>query len=76
MATSTNPILGDYLTKEQLAEALGVSERTIDRWAAEGKGPDRTQPGKTVYFNRESVKAWLESHTRRMPREARRETGE
>jgi predicted site-specific integrase-resolvase len=73
LATSTNPILSGYVTKKQLAEALGVSERTLDRWAAEGKGAARTQPSKTVYYSREHVKEWLESHTRRMPREARRE---
>lgn len=72
MATSSNPLLWDYMTKAQLAEALGVSERTLDRWAAEGKGPKRTQPSKTCYFKCEHVRDWLESHTRTMPRETRR----
>jgi hypothetical protein len=53
------PILSEFLTKEQLAAELGRNPRTLDRWGALGTGPPRTRVGRMVLFRRTSVQKWL-----------------
>ena len=57
--SSSDPILLDFLTKEELAAELRRNVRTLDRWDALGIGPPRTCVGRAVYFRRESVQRWL-----------------
>jgi hypothetical protein len=54
-------LLSDYATPRQLAEELGRHPGTIERWRRTGKGPPITRIGKTPYYHRESVVAWLRS---------------
>jgi phage terminase Nu1 subunit (DNA packaging protein) len=53
------PILSEFLTKEQLAAELGVNLRTLDRWAVLGIGPPRTRVGRKILYRRSSVSRWL-----------------
>jgi hypothetical protein len=53
------PILAEFLTKEELATELGRNPRTLDRWAALGFGPPRTHVGRHVLYRRASVQRWL-----------------
>jgi hypothetical protein len=53
------PILTDFLTKEELAEELKRNPRTLDRWAVLGVGPPRTHVGRKVLYRRVSVQKWL-----------------
>ncbi len=53
------PILSEFLTKDELAEQLQRNPRTLDRWAVLGIGPPRTQVGRTVLYRRASVQKWL-----------------
>lgn len=55
------PILSDYLTREQLAEELGLTVRSLERWAWLRTGPRITRVGRRVYYSREDVRRWLES---------------
>lgn len=57
MATQT-PLL-DCFTKAQLAQALGVSPRTIDRWHCLGFGPKRAKIQRQILYRREAVETWL-----------------
>jgi predicted DNA-binding transcriptional regulator AlpA len=58
----------DMLTKVELARALNVSTRTIDRWIAEGSGPPYIRlPRGRLRWRWRDVRAWLD---------ARRVTGE
>jgi hypothetical protein len=55
-------ILDGYLTPQQLAAELGVSERTVARWHAARQGPPRVMIGRKPYYKRTSVtERWLAS---------------
>ena len=58
----SNPnLLEGFLTREQLATALGKSVRTLDRWEVLRMGPPRVILGKTILFRIEAVRDWLAS---------------
>jgi predicted DNA-binding transcriptional regulator AlpA len=57
-------VLDGYLRREELAQQLGLSPRTIDRWEALRKGPPRVCVGRTVLYNVDSVREWLQSQER------------
>jgi predicted DNA-binding transcriptional regulator AlpA len=59
-----------YLTRQELAVELGVSERAIGRWEREGKGPPRVLLGRRILYKRESVEKWLGSREAKQVREA------
>ncbi len=45
---ATKDVLDGFLTKADLAQQFGKSERTLDRWAALRTGPPRTVIGQTT----------------------------
>lgn len=51
-------------TKTKTAETLGVSERTLSRWHAEGSGPPVSKQGRKSYYFRQSVLSWLKAKER------------
>jgi hypothetical protein len=55
----SEPILSEFLTKEELAAELRRNPRTLDRWDALGVGPPRTHVGRKVLYRRVSVQKWL-----------------
>lgn len=60
-AVETKPkvdALAGYLTKEETAEALRVSTKTLDRWHRLGMGPPRYKLGKTVYYKVSYLQEW------------------
>ena len=54
-------ILAGYLTPKNLAQALGVSERTVARWHRFREGPPRVEIGRKVFYRLESVNTWIAS---------------
>ena len=56
---SNEPILSEFLTKEELAAQLQRNPRTLDRWDVLGMGPPRTHVGRKVLYRRASVAKWL-----------------
>jgi predicted DNA-binding transcriptional regulator AlpA len=56
---NTGSVLQGVLTKSQLAQQLGVSERTIDRWHSLRIGPPRATIGRLIFYSREGVSEWL-----------------
>ena len=54
-------ILDGYMTPADLAGELGISNRTLERWARLGECPPRTRIGKRIVYRRESVARWLRS---------------
>jgi hypothetical protein len=56
---NSEPILSEFLTKEELASELGRNARTLDRWDVFGIGPPRTYLGRKVLYKRGSVQRWL-----------------
>jgi hypothetical protein len=53
------PILSEFLTKEELAAELRRNPRTLDRWDVLHMGPPRTHVGRKVFYRRASVRKWL-----------------
>ena len=59
------PILAEYLTRQQLASELRRSARTLDRWDVLGMGPPRTLVGRQILYRRSSLLRWLAAQERR-----------
>ena len=57
--SNTEPILAEFLTREELAAELGCNPRTLDRWHVLGMGPRRTLVGRKILYRRASVQRWL-----------------
>jgi excisionase family DNA binding protein len=53
----------DVLDAQAVADLLGVSRRTVLRWAREGRIPS-VGVGRTVLFLRSDVDAWIRSRRR------------
>jgi predicted DNA-binding transcriptional regulator AlpA len=62
-----NLILDGFLRREELAQQLGCSPRTIDRWQALRRGPPRVCVGRTILYSVESVREWLRSREQCAP---------
>ena len=56
----------DYLTPEELAEALGVKASTLRHWRrlGGGLGPPITYVGRSPYYFKPTVTAWLRTRER------------
>jgi predicted DNA-binding transcriptional regulator AlpA len=54
-------VLEGYLRREELAQQLRISPRTIDRWEALRIGPPRVCVGRTILYQTQSVREWLNS---------------
>ncbi len=64
---ATKDVLDGFLTKADLAQQFGKSERTLDRWAALRTGPPRTVIGQTTLYDIEGVRAWLRDQRENRP---------
>jgi hypothetical protein len=62
--SNTEPILAEFLTREELAAELGRNPRTLDRWDVLGMGPPRTLVGRKVLYRRSSLLKWLAAQER------------
>ena len=51
-----------YLKPKEVANVLGVSLRTLNRWHALRVGPARCKIGRTVLYRISAVGAWLEAN--------------
>lgn len=49
------------LTRDEAAILLQVSNRTLGRWARHRKGPPRVKVGRTIFYRRGAIHAWLKS---------------
>lgn len=48
------------LSREELAEAIGVPIKTLRNWASLDKGPRRMRVGKYIRYRASDVKTWLD----------------
>ncbi|MGD1077632.1 MAG: helix-turn-helix domain-containing protein [Candidatus Sulfotelmatobacter sp.] len=68
---SRQSLLDDFLTQEQLANELNVTQRTLQRWAELRIGPPLIAIGRTTrIYKKSSVLAWLSARERK-PRSSR-----
>ena len=63
--SNSEPILAEYLTREELASELRRNPRTLDRWEVLGMGPPRTLVGRQVLYRRSSLLKWLAAQEQR-----------
>lgn len=60
--------LENYLTAEQIAERLGITEKTVQRWTRAGKLPRPYRLSRRVVRYRESeIARAIERHKQREP---------
>ena len=50
---------------EQVAERLGISERTVRRWSASGVLPPSIKVGRCARWSRESIRRWIAHQEKR-----------
>ena len=66
-AVADRQIIPALLTKTLIRKHyLPAGERTLDRWVSAGQfpRPDIAMGGKVRYWNRETVKAWIDQHAK------------
>ena len=59
-------LLSGWITRTDLAAALGVTVDTLGRWEARRFGPPCVRAGRTVLYRRRAVEDWLAAQE--MPR--------
>jgi predicted DNA-binding transcriptional regulator AlpA len=61
-------IAEQFLTERELAMALGKSLRTLRRWHTLRIGPNRTRVGRSIVYNKNTVRDWLATQESRQCR--------
>lgn len=51
-------------TSDEVAAYLGVSKRTLDDWASDGRGPDFIKVGQQRRYHWDDIDAYVERHRR------------
>ena len=65
-------LLTDWISREQLAGALGLATDTLARWEARQLGPPCTRIGRKVLYRRASVQDWISAQEQCGPAKIRR----
>ena len=65
--SNSEPLLSEFFEKEELAQELNKTPRTLDRWDVLGIGPPRTRVGRKVLYRRTSVQKWLAAQEQSPP---------
>jgi excisionase family DNA binding protein len=62
-----------YLSERQVAEALNLSVRTLQRWRLEGRGPLFVRIGRAVRYPQSEIEKFLKSMLRQSTSDAAEE---
>jgi predicted DNA-binding transcriptional regulator AlpA len=54
-------LLADWISREQLARALGLTADTLSRWEARRQGPPCTRIGRKTFYRRAAIQEWIRS---------------
>ena len=63
--TVTKPgksVMAELLTRDEMAEQLGVCARTLDRWHRLGLGPPRFKIGRKWLYRVGAYRDWIEEN--------------
>jgi predicted DNA-binding transcriptional regulator AlpA len=52
-------LLDRYLSREETADALRISPRSLDRWHTIRRGPPRLKLGARIYYDRQELENWI-----------------
>ncbi|MHC4608033.1 MAG: helix-turn-helix domain-containing protein [Planctomycetota bacterium] len=55
----------DLLSEMEFAALIGKSLRTVRRWHVERRGPRRTLLGRSVFYSRKAIEAFLQRQEQR-----------
>lgn len=58
------------LSKSDFAALVGIDERTADSWRAQGRGPDVVRVGRSIFYRRKDVEAFIDLNVVLMDRVA------
>jgi hypothetical protein len=64
ISIGTSAILGEYIASTELADELGICERTLARWHRARIGPPRVAIGRRILYRRAAVAEWLRKRER------------
>ena len=66
---STEPpdLLADWVSREELARALGLTADTLARWEARRQGPPCTRIGRKTFYRRAAVQDWIRAQEQAHP---------
>ncbi|UWQ90425.1 helix-turn-helix domain-containing protein [Rhodobacteraceae bacterium M382] len=61
VATRPQPgnLLAGWISRQKLADELGVTVDTLGRWQRQRTGPACIKAGRKVFYRRSAVEAWL-----------------
>jgi len=60
VSENNSTIIDNLLTRLEVAKLLGVTPRSLDRWAWRREGPTRFKIGRLTYYDKSDIVAWLE----------------
>ena len=67
MATAGDEIVINerrFISERRVAEMLGISLRTLQRWRKEGKGPPSTKIGRKPFYALDELQKWIDREKR------------
>ena len=53
----------EIIPDAQFADEVGVTDRTTREWRERGIGPDYMKIGKSIFYRRSAIAAWIERRT-------------
>jgi len=56
--------INDIMSRAEVAELLGISVRTLQRWERQDLAPPRITIHRQTYYLRPSIRQWLEDQQR------------
>ena len=60
-------LLADWISREQLARALGLTADTLSRWEARRQGPPCTRIGRKTFYRRAAIQEWIRAQEHAHP---------
>ncbi|MCU9849381.1 helix-turn-helix domain-containing protein [Defluviimonas sp. WL0024] len=60
-------LLADWISREQLARALGLTTDTLSRWEARRQGPPCTRIGRKTFYRRAAIQEWIRAQEQAHP---------
>jgi predicted DNA-binding transcriptional regulator AlpA len=60
-------LLADWISREQLARALGLTADTLSRWEARRQGPPCTRIGRRTFYRRAAIQEWIRAQEQAHP---------
>ena len=60
-------LLADWISREQLARALGLTTDTLSRWEARRQGPPCTRIGRKTFYRRLAIQDWIRAQEQAHP---------